>query len=1010
MRRRKGLERRVVRSGERRVCVERNVVVCEAKEKRRRKTGGGGGGGGQGGRERRRLRLVQCRGEAQRLAPRFPGGRGRTEVPVPCVVAEIDVDVLAVEVRSRRDAEGAVREGGTHDSAGADDADGEEEELIRMVGSRVDDALCNGRGANVVSIVGGSGGQLYSAAVEARARVDASSSSSSSTSGMRDDASGSGSSNVAVDTKVLLLVGDDAGAAAAAGADGVLLSRGGVPIVVARRLLGDEGTKLVGKRCQSLESCLEAVKDGADVVVADAGEQSSGSSGRDDDAVLREVRSATSVPVLVSGPSAATRAARADGAVLRGERGELDAWKRALMRCREGARDAETASSGPASISGRDDTGDTPTSTSSTVLAPSSAAAACTALIAEERELLERVLELLVRATPDMDEIQLLRDGVESLDSPFLVVVVGEFNSGKSTVINAVLGAKYLECGVVPTTNEIAMLRYGSRDVSELDKDGRLVRSLPADVLRTVTVVDTPGTNVILDRQQRLTEEYVPRADLVLFVLSADRPLTESEVAFMKYIRQWGKKMLFVVNKIDLLGGDEEIAEVEDFVRKNVDRVLGLSGSDVRVLPLCAKKALAARENAENASSLSTNSGWRESGFGGLQTFICDFLGVDIETGRMLSAMDAEAERLKLSTPLTLGAALLDSCDDAVRARVGGLRAEVDGIELRLGSLKQYVTEVERDSASAERKVRKTIDAAVERAQELVDSILDVSNIQELVSTYIAGDARRSLGPAFSGVVVGGGMDILKEAISRRRELVERSGVEHVDKYGEYLTELRRREGVEEAMAAHKHRVRNSEDTEKTEASSSTPSTSSVSDSDAGAAPSTSAIATTTTTTTPSSTGAGADGVIDAFRLDAAELLLEQELRDSAQYCAVAAAGAAALGNLAGHFAPTGFDDVLALLLTGVGAYVGLLSLPLRRFQTKEKVRKMANGFRDELCASLANEAQRDIEERTSSFEDVLLPAKAMLNDDIHALEALLSEREERSQDVALLLDRVQST
>lgn len=50
-------------------------------------------------------------------------------------------------------------------------------------------------------------------------------------------------------------------------------------------------------------------------------------------------------------------------------------------------------------------------------------------------------------------------------------------------------------------------------------------------------MVDTPGTNVILSRQQRLTEEYVPRADLVLFVLSADRPFTESEVTFLKYIR-----------------------------------------------------------------------------------------------------------------------------------------------------------------------------------------------------------------------------------------------------------------------------------------------------------------------------------------------------------------------------------------------------------------------------------------------------------------------------------------
>ena len=67
---------------------------------------------------------------------------------------------------------------------------------------------------------------------------------------------------------------------------------------------------------------------------------------------------------------------------------------------------------------------------------------------------------------------------------------------------------------------------------------GLQVRRVGATLLRNVNVVDTPGTNVILERQQRLTEEYVPRADLVLFVVSADRPFTESEVGFLQYIRR----------------------------------------------------------------------------------------------------------------------------------------------------------------------------------------------------------------------------------------------------------------------------------------------------------------------------------------------------------------------------------------------------------------------------------------------------------------------------------------
>ena len=81
-------------------------------------------------------------------------------------------------------------------------------------------------------------------------------------------------------------------------------------------------------------------------------------------------------------------------------------------------------------------------------------------------------------------------------------------------------------------------------------QDGVFVRQLPADILREINIVDTPGTNVVLERQQRLTEEYVPRADLVIFVMSADRPFAESEVNFLRYIRKWGKKIIFVVNKV----------------------------------------------------------------------------------------------------------------------------------------------------------------------------------------------------------------------------------------------------------------------------------------------------------------------------------------------------------------------------------------------------------------------------------------------------------------------------
>ena len=104
---------------------------------------------------------------------------------------------------------------------------------------------------------------------------------------------------------------------------------------------------------------------------------------------------------------------------------------------------------------------------------------------------------------------------------------------------------------------------YKSKIAGSLQtEDGLFVRMLPAELLRKLNIVDTPGTNVILERQQRLTEEFVPRADLVLFIMSADRPFTDSEVKFLKYIRQWGKKVVFVLNKVDIFDSDADVNTV----------------------------------------------------------------------------------------------------------------------------------------------------------------------------------------------------------------------------------------------------------------------------------------------------------------------------------------------------------------------------------------------------------------------------------------------------------------
>ncbi len=111
-------------------------------------------------------------------------------------------------------------------------------------------------------------------------------------------------------------------------------------------------------------------------------------------------------------------------------------------------------------------------------------------------------------------------------------MIAGEFNSGKSSFINALLGERVLPEGVTPTTDRINVLRHGPEITEQLREAYLLERTHPAEVLREINIVDTPGTNAIIRRHEELTRDFVPRSDLVLFVTSADRPFTESERDF----------------------------------------------------------------------------------------------------------------------------------------------------------------------------------------------------------------------------------------------------------------------------------------------------------------------------------------------------------------------------------------------------------------------------------------------------------------------------------------------
>lgn len=277
-----------------------------------------------------------------------------------------------------------------------------------------------------------------------------------------------------------------------------------------------------------------------------------------------------------------------------------------------------------------------------------------TLLTGRQEELLKQTRAVLgdLRATlgdsADPTGRLALAESIRQLDELFLLVIAGEFNSGKSAFINALLGQSIQPEGVTPTTDQIYLIKYGETAQRRPGENGVWVQTAPVDLLTKITLVDTPGTNAIMREHEALTAEFIPRSDLVLFVTSADRPFTESERAFLEQIRKWGKKIVLVINKIDIHESDAEIDEVVNFVSTSARTLVG----DVAaVFPVSARLAQQAKAGRPDR--------WAPSRFEALETYIHDTLD---DEGRF---------RLKLLNPLGVG-------DRLAREQLAHVNADLD--------------------------------------------------------------------------------------------------------------------------------------------------------------------------------------------------------------------------------------------------------------------------------------------------------------------------------------------
>lgn len=201
------------------------------------------------------------------------------------------------------------------------------------------------------------------------------------------------------------------------------------------------------------------------------------------------------------------------------------------------------------------------------------------ALREAEIRLITDIADALGEFGPEAEsDKQRLREVANDLrDMFFLVVIIGEFNAGKSSMINALLGDALLPTGITPTTEAIELIKYGEiRSVTPTLKDGEIREWVhPNTGAPGVALVDTPGTGSVFQRHERTAKAFLHRSDLVIFVISAKRALAETERLYLELAKSYGKKVILVVNQADLLTPQERV-EVRRFVERQVEELLDL--------------------------------------------------------------------------------------------------------------------------------------------------------------------------------------------------------------------------------------------------------------------------------------------------------------------------------------------------------------------------------------------------------------------------------------------------
>ena len=549
----------------------------------------------------------------------------------------------------------------------------------------------------------------------------------------------------------------------------------------------------------------------------------------------------------------------------------------------------------------------------------------------EEKETLAGVQLALSKLDLPRESLDSLQKAILQLDELFLIVIAGEFNAGKSALINALLGERVLAEGATPTTSRVTLVHWGERPAEQVVDEGFAIFAHPLPLLKELNIVDTPGTNAIIRQHERLTAEFIPRSDLVLFVTSADHPLTESERQFLERILAWGKKIVFVLNKVDIFENDTALLEVRDFILKHTATILGDQPQLVPVSAKLAQRALSESDPAERARLRSL------SRLDDLEQFISASLD------------DVTRLQLKFNNPLGVAERLIEQAAQSLTAQSESINED----KVTADSLETVITAYERDLLSELpprlAEVENILYRLEQRGIDFFDRTLRLTNVQNLMR----GDKIRG---EFEKQVL---TDVPQQIEEQVQRLIDWLVQKDLHEWQQVMSYLQRRQAqnmehlVGEGYGPRETRRRELIDT----------------------------------------VGTSVQTIVETYNRNEEARELAASVETAVAQTALLEVGAVGLGTLVSIAVLSSSVDITGVIAAGTMAILGFFVIPYKRKQAKDSFKEKMLALRTKLLGALTTQFNNERESVIARLKDGVAPYTRYVRSErerIDASEAVL--------------------